>query len=76
MHIAGGGCHRDHLRALVQRVEVADREVRIIGSKNNLLRTLATASGVKSATPDVRSSVLNWRATTDDDEHYVYAVAL
>jgi hypothetical protein len=49
------GYRRDHLRALAQRVEVADREVRIIGSKSNLRQTLTAASGVKSATPGVRS---------------------
>ena len=59
--IDGGGYRRDHLRALAQRVEVADREVRIIGSKSNLLQTLTAASGVKSATPGVRGSVLKWR---------------
>ena len=37
--------------------EVADREVRIMGSKSDLLRTLAAISGVKSATGGVRSSV-------------------
>ena len=52
---------RDHLRALAQRVEVADKEVRIRGSKSDLLRTLAAASGAKSAAPGVRSSVLKWR---------------
>ena len=31
---------RDHLRALAQRIEVADREVHIIGSKGNLLHAL------------------------------------
>jgi hypothetical protein len=31
-----------------QRVEVADREVRIIGSKSNLLQTLTAASGASS----------------------------
>ncbi|MEJ0025669.1 MAG: hypothetical protein WDN01_06530 [Rhizomicrobium sp.] len=61
IRIDGGGYRRDHLRALAQRVEVADREVRIIGSKSNLLRTLTTAAGVKPATPGVRSSVLKWR---------------
>jgi len=44
------------LRALAQRVEVADREVRIIGSKGNLRQTLTAAAGVKPATPGVRSS--------------------
>jgi hypothetical protein len=44
--VVGG---RDHLRALAQRVEVAEGEVRIMGSPGNLLRTLAAASGVASA---------------------------
>jgi site-specific DNA recombinase len=57
IRIEGGGYRRDHIRALVQRVEVADREVRIMGSKSYLLRTLAAISGVKSATGGVRSSV-------------------
>lgn len=61
MRIDGGGYRRDHLRALAQRVEVADGEVRIMGSKGDLLRTLAAASGVKSAAGGVRSSVLKWR---------------
>jgi site-specific DNA recombinase len=61
IRIDGGGYRRDHLRALAQRVEVADREVRIIGSKSNLFHTLAAASGAKPATPGVRSSVLKWR---------------
>ncbi len=61
IRITGGGYRRDHLRALAQRVEVAEKEVRIMGSKGDLLRTLAAASGVKSATPGVRSSVPSWR---------------
>jgi hypothetical protein len=32
-----------------------------MGSKGDLLRTLATSSGVKPATPGVRSSVPSWR---------------
>jgi site-specific DNA recombinase len=61
MRIEGGGYRRDHLRALAQRVEVADREVRIMVSKSDLLRTLAAISGVKSDTDGIRSSVLDWR---------------
>ncbi|HTT99743.1 MAG TPA: zinc ribbon domain-containing protein, partial [Rhizomicrobium sp.] len=61
IRIDSGGYRRDHLRALAQRVEVADREVRIIGSKSNLLQTLTAAAGVKPVTPGVRSSVLKWR---------------
>src|SRR5690625_765495 len=37
-----GGYRRDHLRALAQRVEVADDAVRIMGSKTELLRTLSS----------------------------------
>ena len=67
MRIEGGGYRRDHLRALAQRVEVADREVRIMGSKSDLLRTLAAISGVKSAAGGVRSSVLDWRRGRDSN---------
>lgn len=67
MRIEGGGYRREHLRALAQRVEVADGEVRIMGSKCDLLRTLAAGSGVKSATPGVRSSVLSWRSRRDSN---------
>ncbi len=51
IRIDGGGYRSDHLLALVQRVEVADREVRISGSKSNLLQTLAVASGAKRLRP-------------------------
>jgi site-specific DNA recombinase len=67
IRIDGGGYRRDHLRALAQRVEVADREVRIIGSKSNLLQTLTAAAGVMPATPGVRSSVLKWRMGWDSN---------
>ena len=43
IRLEGGGYRRDHLRALAQRVEVNDGEVRIMGSKSDLLRTLAAA---------------------------------
>ena len=52
---------RDHLRALAQRIEVAEREVRIMGSRTNLLRTLAAASGVNPATAGVPSFGPRWR---------------
>ncbi len=75
--MTGNGTKRhEHLRARAQRVEVAESDVRIMGSKGDLLRTLAAASGVKSATPGVRSFVPSWRAEGDSDDHYVYAIAL
>ena len=47
MRTEGGGYRRDHLRALAQRVEVDTKEVRILGSKSVLLRTLVAASSAK-----------------------------
>ena len=38
---------RDYLRALAQRVEVDAQELRIMGSKSELLRTLVAASSAK-----------------------------
>ena len=72
IRIDGGGYRRDHLRALAQRVEVADREVHIIGSKSNLLQTLTAAAGVKPTTPGVRSSVLKWRREWDSNPRYAF----
>jgi site-specific DNA recombinase len=66
LHGPDGGYRRDHLRALAQRVEVAEGEVRIMGSRSNLLRTLAAASGVASAGA-VPSFVPRWRRGWDSN---------
>ena len=70
LRITDGGYRRDHLRALAQRVEVADGEVRIIGLKSNLLQTLAAASGARPAVLGVRSSVPKWRPQGDSNPCY------
>jgi DNA invertase Pin-like site-specific DNA recombinase len=70
MRVAGGGYRRDHLRALAQRVEVAEQEVRIMGSKGDLLRTLTAASVVKNPASSVRSSVPKWRPVGDSNPCY------
>jgi hypothetical protein len=57
IRLEGGGYRRDHLRALAQRVEVADGEVRIMGSKSRLLQVLVANGGVNS----VPTQGLNWR---------------
>jgi hypothetical protein len=61
MRLDEGGNRRDHLRALAQRVEVGDDEVRIMGSKSELLRTLVAAQGGESAAIGVPARVLKWR---------------
>jgi site-specific DNA recombinase len=46
-----------------RRVEVVDpTEIRIMGSKTELLRTLAAAASVESATFGVRNFIPKWRA--------------
>ena len=52
------------------------REVRIIGATRTLLQTLTAAAKAKLTMPGICSSVLRWRAMTDDDEHDVYAIVL
>jgi site-specific DNA recombinase len=56
-----GGYRRDHLRALAQRVEVADDAIRIMGSKTELLRTLIAGQVRLSAAIGVPRSGLKWR---------------
>jgi site-specific DNA recombinase len=62
------GYRRDHLRALAQRVEVDAKEVRIMGLKSELLRTLAAASGAKTAGFGVPSFVLKWLPGPDSNQ--------
>ena len=64
---SSGGYRRDHLRALAERVEVDTKEVRIMGSKSVLLRTLVAASSAKTADFGVPSFVPKWRARRDSN---------
>ncbi|MDR3512503.1 MAG: recombinase family protein [Caulobacteraceae bacterium] len=66
----GGGYRRDHLRALAQRVEVAEGEVRIMGSKGRLLHTLVAAGGGKPGVAEVPSSVPKWRTGWDSNPRW------
>jgi hypothetical protein len=61
IRLEGGGYRRDHLRALAQRVEVDRGEIRIMGSKSNLLRVLA-ANGVGTTAGGVPTVVPKWRS--------------
>ena len=63
IRLEGGGYRRDHLRALAQRVEVADGEVRIIGSKSRLLQALVANGSVNS----VPIQGLKWRRRRDSN---------
>ena len=67
MRTESGGYRRDYLRALAQRVEVDAQELRIMGSKSELLRTLVAASSAKTAGFGVPSSVPKWRAAGDSN---------
>jgi site-specific DNA recombinase len=61
-----GAYRRDHLRALAQRVEVAEGEVRIIGSKSWLHQTL-TANGGANRAP---TQGLKWRKRWDSNPRW------
>ncbi|VDS10542.1 Recombinase [Paracoccus haematequi] len=61
IHNHEGGYRRDHLRALAQRVEVADDVIRIMGSKTELLKTLIAGQGRQSAVIGVPRGGLKWR---------------
>jgi len=52
------------------------KEVRIMGSKSVLLRTLVAASSGKTARFAMPSFVPKWRATADEDGYYCFAAAL
>ena len=65
MRIDGVGYRRDHLRAFAQPVEVAEREVFIKGSKDELIRTLVAIGSGKSAETGVPSFVPKWRRGWD-----------
>ena len=67
MRTESGGYRRDHLRALAQRIEVDQKELRIMGSKSALLGTLVAASSAKTAGFGVPSSVPKWRARGDSN---------
>jgi site-specific DNA recombinase len=67
MRTESGGYRRAHLRALAQRVEIDAKEVRIMGSKSVLLRTLVAASRAKTAGFGVPGSIPKWRARRDSN---------
>jgi hypothetical protein len=69
MRTESGGYRRDYLRALAQRVEVDTQELRIMGSKSELLRTLVAASSAKTAGFGVPSSVPKCRAGGDSNRY-------
>ena len=76
MRLDGGGYRRDHLRALAQRVEVNDGEVRIMGSKSDLLRTLAAAGGAGTLPGEVPSFVPKWRGAVEAYESAAHALRI
>jgi hypothetical protein len=56
-----GGYRGDRVRTFAQRVEVADDEIRIMGTKSTLLRTVVAAKGGKSAVIGVPGFIPKWR---------------
>ena len=67
IRLEGGGYRREHLRALAQRVDVAEREVHIGGSTYELLRTLTGTTEAKTPMKSVPISVPKWRRGRDSN---------
>ena len=66
MRAPDGSYRREHLRAVAQRVEVmSTTEIKIMGSRTELLRTLTASGGVESAILGVRSFKPKWRTRQD-----------
>ena len=62
-----------YIKSVVDRIEVDDHSIRIIGDKNTLENVIA---GDQSANPNVRSFVRKWRPSVDETDNYVSAGAL
>ncbi len=63
-----GSYRRDHLRAVAQRIEVGNGEVRIMGTKTELLRTLAAAASAGTAAGGVPTFEPKWRTRLDSNQ--------
>ncbi|WP_299013835.1 recombinase family protein [uncultured Caulobacter sp.] len=74
---ADGAYRRDLIRAVAQKVElVSPMEVRICGSRVELLRTIASNNGVESAALAVPGFVRDWRPLLEMRENYSYDILL
>ena len=63
---------RTVLRALARRAEVAGHEVPIMGSRDELIRVLASSNGVELAANGVRTFVPGWRTGRDSNPRYPF----
>ena len=70
LRTSDGGYRRDHLRAVAQRIEVSKTEARILGSRTELLRTIAAGASVQTAANGVPTSGLKWRPVRDSNPCY------
>jgi hypothetical protein len=64
------------LRALAQRIEVDQKEVRIMGRKAYFCVPSSLLQAQKRLVWGCPVFVPNWRATVDEDGHYCFAIAL
>ncbi len=63
-----GAYRREHVRAVAQRVEVTSKEeIKIMGNRTDLLRTLAASAGEHTAVLGVRSLKPKWRTRHDSN---------
>lgn len=71
-----GSQRRDLVRVVARRAEITSpTSATVMGSKIELIRTLASNGGAESTVLDVRSLVPNWRAALNENENYTCAIA-
>jgi hypothetical protein len=73
LHNGDTNARNGYIRSIIDAVEVDDKAIRIIGSKDILQAAIA---GKQIENENVRGFVRKWRATVDEDGHYCFAVAL
>jgi site-specific DNA recombinase len=63
-----GKYRRAHVRSVAQRVEVLSTvEIKIMGGRTELFRTMAASAGEHSVLVEVRSSKPKWRTRHDSN---------
>lgn len=62
-----------YLRSVIDRIEVDDHVVRVVGDTATVEQVVAGKSVPASG---VRSFIRKWRAAPGEDDNYIYAIAL
>ena len=76
LRLGKGGYRREHVQAFAQHAEIADDAIYIEGSKKHPIEDAGSHQRRKVGGNRRSRFLPKWRAATDSDDHYVYAIAL